>query len=72
MQVVDLQKCAVLWVAMPCSVVAAGGPSRLHLQPDRQTSHVQVDGAYWIGVWLDPRASLDAVAKRKIPMSLEN
>jgi hypothetical protein len=24
-------------------------------------------GTYWIGGWVGPRASLDAVAKRKIP-----
>jgi hypothetical protein len=25
-------------------------------------------GAHWIGSWLDPRAGLDVVVKRKIPI----
>jgi hypothetical protein len=28
-------------------------------------------GTHWIGGWVDPRAGLDAVAKREIPLSLK-
>jgi hypothetical protein len=36
-------------------------------RPGRFTSRGRVPGAHWIGGWVDPRAVLDGVVKRKIP-----
>jgi hypothetical protein len=35
--------------------------------PGRFTPRVRAPGTHWIGDWVDPRAVLDAVVKRKIP-----
>jgi hypothetical protein len=35
--------------------------------PNRFTPRERAPGTHWIGVWVGPRASLDAVVKRKIP-----
>jgi hypothetical protein len=34
-------------------------------QPDRFTSEKRAPGTHWIGGWVDPRAGLDEVEKRK-------
>jgi len=31
---------------------------------------VKIPGTHWIGIWVDPRAGLDAVAKIKKSLSL--
>jgi hypothetical protein len=36
-------------------------------RPGRFNPRERAPGTYWIGGWLDPRAVLDAVVKRKIP-----
>jgi hypothetical protein len=36
--------------------------------PGRFTSRERALGTYWIGGWVGPRAVLDAVVKRKIPI----
>jgi hypothetical protein len=36
-------------------------------RPGRFTLRERAPGAHWIGGWVDPRALLEAVVKRKIP-----
>jgi hypothetical protein len=36
-------------------------------RPSRFTPKERAPGAHWIGEWVNPRAGLDAVVKRKIP-----
>jgi hypothetical protein len=36
-------------------------------RPDRFTPRETAPDTHWIGGWVDPRAVLDAVVKRKIP-----
>jgi hypothetical protein len=36
-------------------------------RPGRFTIKERAPGTYWIGDWVDPRAGLEAVVKRKIP-----
>jgi hypothetical protein len=36
-------------------------------RPGRFTPKERAAGTHWIGCWLGPRASLDAVVKRKVP-----
>jgi hypothetical protein len=38
---------------------------RSALRPDRFTPEERVPGTHWIGGWVDPRASVDDVEKRK-------
>jgi hypothetical protein len=35
-------------------------------RPDRSTPGEKAHGTHWIGGWVDPRAGLDTVEKRKI------
>jgi hypothetical protein len=37
------------------------------LRPSRFTTNERIPGTHWIGGWVDPRAILDAMVKRKIP-----
>jgi hypothetical protein len=39
-------------------------------RPGRLTSREREPGTHWIGGWVGPRAVLDAVVKRKIPIPL--
>jgi hypothetical protein len=36
-------------------------------RPGRFTPRETAPGTHWIGGWMDPKASVDAVVKRKIP-----
>jgi hypothetical protein len=36
-------------------------------RPNRFTPRERASGTHWIGGWVDPRAVLDVVVKRKIP-----
>jgi hypothetical protein len=36
-------------------------------RPSRFTTRESAPGTHWIGVWVGPRAVLDAVVKRNIP-----
>jgi hypothetical protein len=46
---------------------ALGGGEWSASRPGRFTSRERAPGTRWIGGWVDPRAVLDAVVKRKIP-----
>jgi hypothetical protein len=39
-------------------------------RPGRFTPRERAPGTHWIGVWVSPRAVLDAVVKKKIPSPL--
>jgi hypothetical protein len=46
---------------------ALDGDEWLASRPGRFTPGERAPGTHWIGGWVDPRAVLDAVVKRKIP-----
>jgi hypothetical protein len=46
---------------------ALDGDEWLGSRPGRFTPRERAPGAQWRGGWVDPRAALDAVVKRKIP-----
>jgi hypothetical protein len=50
---------------------ACGGEWSASL-PGRLTPRERTPATHWIGGWVDPRAVLDAVVKRKIPSPAGN
>jgi hypothetical protein len=51
-----------------CSLISApDGGEQSASCPSGFISRERAHGTHWIGGWVGPRASLDAVVKRKIP-----
>jgi hypothetical protein len=48
-------------------ISALYGGERSASRSSRFTPRERAAGTHWMGGWVDPRASLDAVVKRKIP-----
>jgi hypothetical protein len=48
-------------------ILALDGGEWSASRPGRFTPRKRAPGTHWIGGWVDPRAVLDAVVKRKIP-----
>jgi hypothetical protein len=52
------------WIHIFLTSALAGGEWSVS-QPSRFTAGERASGTHWIGCWVDPRAGLDDVEKRK-------